>query len=197
MLVTFLPGLTRIPDDAGKLPELLGGALADIHRCEVGDRKAVPPETLWSRSTTETDGLLSDVGDTVERGLSAMEPSDVTLLHGDFWTGNILWRNGRVSGVVDWGRSCIGPRGYDVAYARVDMDLLWGADAAERFTAAYSREAGPVPDLPLWDLVCGYDALQSAVWWMRGYGALGRSDLDRERIEGHLPDFLRRALARA
>ena len=196
MLVTLLPGLARIPDDSGKLPELLGDTLAEIHRCDIGDRSAVPRETFWSRSAMGSEGILSDVGEAVERRLSGMEPSDSALLHGDFWTGNILWRDGQVSGVVDWGRSCVGPRGYDVAYARVDMDLLWGADAAERFTAAYSRAAGPVPDLPLWDLVCGYDALQSAVWWMRGYRALGRGDFDLERIEAHLPAFLRRALAR-
>src|SRR4029077_16475377 len=24
------------------------------------------------------------------------------ILHGDFWPGNVLWRNGKLAGVIDW-----------------------------------------------------------------------------------------------
>jgi len=28
--------------------------------------------------------------------------SDPVVLHGDYWPGNVLWRDGRLVGVIDW-----------------------------------------------------------------------------------------------
>jgi Ser/Thr protein kinase RdoA (MazF antagonist) len=56
------------------------------------------------------------------------------LVHGDFHPGNVLWRRGVVSRVVDWQAACTGPAVIDVAQCRVNL-LTIGTDAAERFTA--------------------------------------------------------------
>ncbi len=63
------------------------------------------------------------------------------LLHRDFHPGNVLWRYGRVSGVVDWLGACAGPAAADVAHCRVNL-LTMGAEAAERFTVSWERVAG-------------------------------------------------------
>jgi aminoglycoside phosphotransferase (APT) family kinase protein len=63
------------------------------------------------------------------------------LLHRDFHPGNVLWRRGRVSGVVDWQAACTGPAVADVAHCRVNL-LTLGTDAAERFTALWQQSAG-------------------------------------------------------
>jgi hypothetical protein len=63
------------------------------------------------------------------------------LLHRDFHPGNVLWRRGQVSGVVDWMGACAGPAAADVAHCRVNL-LTMGAEVMERFTVMWERVAG-------------------------------------------------------
>jgi aminoglycoside phosphotransferase (APT) family kinase protein len=63
------------------------------------------------------------------------------LVHGDFHPGNVLWRQGKVSGVVDWPAACTGPAVADVAHCRVNL-LIFGTEAAERFTGFWQQAAG-------------------------------------------------------
>lgn len=79
--------------------------------------------------------------------------STPVLLHGDFWPGNVLWRDGRLVAVVDWEDAARGDRLSDVANAR--LELLWaiGADAMSAFTQHYrALTAVPFASLPYWDL---------------------------------------------
>jgi aminoglycoside phosphotransferase (APT) family kinase protein len=59
----------------------------------------------------------------------------------DFHPGNVLWRYGKVSGVVDWQAACIGLGALDVAHCRANL-LGYGRDIAERFTALWERVSG-------------------------------------------------------
>ncbi len=63
------------------------------------------------------------------------------LVHRDFHPGNVLWRRGTVSGVVDWQGACTGPAMADVGHCRVNL-LGFGTDAAQRFTALWQQAAG-------------------------------------------------------
>jgi aminoglycoside phosphotransferase (APT) family kinase protein len=63
------------------------------------------------------------------------------LLHRDFHPGNVLWRRGKVSGVVDWQGTCTGPSVADVAHCRVNL-LTFGTDTAQRFTDLWQQAAG-------------------------------------------------------
>ncbi len=63
------------------------------------------------------------------------------LLHRDFHPGNVLWRRGKVSGVVDWQGACTGPSVADVAHCRVNL-LTFGTDTAQRFTDLWQQAAG-------------------------------------------------------
>jgi aminoglycoside phosphotransferase (APT) family kinase protein len=80
--------------------------------------------------------------------------NDAVLLHGDFWPGNVLWRNGAPVAVVDWQEAVLGDPLADVGNCR--LELLWalGAEAVAEFTGAY-RELAPdldYGDLSLWDV---------------------------------------------
>jgi aminoglycoside phosphotransferase (APT) family kinase protein len=66
------------------------------------------------------------------------------LVHRDFHPGNVLWRRGAVSGVVDWPGACAGPAAADVAHCRVNL-LTFGAGTADRFTALWQRASGAAP----------------------------------------------------
>ena len=65
----------------------------------------------------------------------------VVLIQRDFHPGNVLWRYGKVSGVVDWQVASIGPAALDVAHCRANL-LGYGSDVAERFTALWEQASG-------------------------------------------------------
>jgi aminoglycoside phosphotransferase (APT) family kinase protein len=109
----------------------LAAVLARIHRVDPAAAAFLPGRAL------------ADV--------SARNPG--VLLHGDFWPGNTLWRDGRLVAVVDWEDAAVGDPLADVANARLELVWALGVEAMEEFTHRY-REATDVDltDLPLWDL---------------------------------------------
>lgn len=102
--------------------------------------------------------LDETLGETrIRAALDAANPHPGTptpvLLHGDFWPGNALWRDGRLVAVVDWEDAATGDPLSDVGNAR--LELLWamGADAMSAFTRHYrALTALPFANLPYWDL---------------------------------------------
>jgi aminoglycoside phosphotransferase (APT) family kinase protein len=59
------------------------------------------------------------------------------LLHGDFWSGNILWQQGQISGVVDWEDACLGDPLKDVSNCRAELYIAGQESTMHRFTEAY------------------------------------------------------------
>ncbi|HZI45330.1 MAG TPA: aminoglycoside phosphotransferase family protein, partial [Ilumatobacter sp.] len=47
--------------------------------------------------------------------------SDVGFVHRDFNPGNVLWVRDRLTGLVDWQWSCVGPRSIDPAHCRLNL----------------------------------------------------------------------------
>jgi aminoglycoside phosphotransferase (APT) family kinase protein len=80
----------------------------------------------------------------------APEPA-TCFIHRDFQPFNLLWRRGRLTGVVDWTRSCTGPAEFDIGHCRLNLAVLFGAEQAERLRLAYEAEAGRALDR-WWDL---------------------------------------------
>jgi aminoglycoside phosphotransferase (APT) family kinase protein len=82
------------------------------------------------------------------------------LLHGDFWPGNTLWRNGQLVAVIDWEDAKLGDPLADLANSRLEMLWAFGVEAMHRFTDQYrSMRATDCTNLPYWDL---YAALRHA-----------------------------------
>jgi aminoglycoside phosphotransferase (APT) family kinase protein len=63
------------------------------------------------------------------------------FIHRDFHPGNVLWRRGRVTGVVDWASASIGPGCVDVGHCRGNL-FQYGLDVADRFTTMWERRSG-------------------------------------------------------
>ena len=63
------------------------------------------------------------------------------FIHRDFHPGNVLWRRGSVSGVVDWASASVGPAWVDVGNCRGNL-FGYGLEVADRFTRAWERESG-------------------------------------------------------
>ncbi len=113
----------------------------------------------------------------------APEPA-TCFIHRDFQPFNLLWRRGRLTGVVDWTRSCTGPGEFDVGHCRLNLAVLFGADWAERLRLAYEAEAGRAVD-PWWDL---YAVTAYSDQWRRfiPVQVAGRAPVDVDGMTGQV-----------
>jgi aminoglycoside phosphotransferase (APT) family kinase protein len=116
-----------------------------------GDRR--PP--AWSSSQA--------LWDRVFRILDGPAPAGAEgFIHRDYHPGQILWADGRLSGVVDWTTGCHGPFGIDLARMRLNLALHVGVDATVAFLDAYRSAAGTEPRDPYWDLLDAADFILDA-----------------------------------
>ena len=205
MVMSFLPGAPQAPtgqDDAWA--EQLASAMADFH--------AVPLERLpndFPRDGTAAERLARVLGrdpdvrdplwDTLASRLAPVAAHVVAnppvLIHSDFWFGNTIWREGRLTGIIDWDGARIADPARDVASARNDLALLSGARVADVFLARYVSERGPLRDLAFWDLVSSLPPIRWLPHLVEGYTELGL-DLSlpaaRARLESWIADALGR-----
>ncbi|WP_165521782.1 phosphotransferase family protein [Micromonospora zingiberis] len=109
---------------------------------------AVPehPPTRW-------DGWYDDgtpLDWLVDRGLRAAAREaasgplvgEKVLVHGDYQHFNVLWCDGRLSGVVDWPYAATGNRGSDVGHCRLNLAVLFDSRTAADYLVRYERAAG-------------------------------------------------------
>jgi aminoglycoside phosphotransferase (APT) family kinase protein len=145
VLMSRLPGrVDWWPSDTGRWLRRLAELLPRIHdspRPARGTLRRFAPDPQasyqppgWARYPWVWERAAE-----IYRGPAPLLPE--VLVHGDFHPGNVLWRWGKVSGVVDWQAACTGPAVADVAHCRVNL-LTSGADAAERFAALWRHAAG-------------------------------------------------------
>jgi Ser/Thr protein kinase RdoA (MazF antagonist) len=79
--------------------------------------------------------------------LAEEEPAyEPTFLHRDFSHRNLLWADGRISGVVDWVETSMGPAWLDAAHAATNLAIAYGPEPAASFLTAYAALAGTRPD---------------------------------------------------
>lgn len=87
------------------------------------------------------------------------------LLHGDFWPGNVLWKDEQLVGIIDWEDAAVGDPLADLAGCR--LEILWalGADAMCRFTHEYSAlTSASFSHLSLWDLYAAFRLRKFSDW---------------------------------
>ena len=85
--------------------------------------------------------------------LPQLQPVPSCLVHGDYWSGNILWDKGQLTGILDWENAAFGDPGFDLAYCRMEMiiDGMW--EAADTFLKVYESQTGrPIRHLGLREL---------------------------------------------
>jgi aminoglycoside phosphotransferase (APT) family kinase protein len=61
---------------------------------------------------------------------------------GDFHPGNVLWEDGKVSGLVDWVEKSTGPADLDVAHCASNLSGLHGVETALAFRRSYVDQGG-------------------------------------------------------
>jgi aminoglycoside phosphotransferase (APT) family kinase protein len=106
------------------------------------------------------------IRDTLESVWPIHQRNPSVLLHGDFWPGNILWRDGQLLAVIDWEDAALGDPLADVANSRREILWAFGIDAMQHFTQQYkSMTTIDFTNLPYWDLCASLrSASQIAAW---------------------------------
>ncbi len=186
----------------------LATALAAIHRITPAthDLSYLPSEGTdqirvavesGPRPEIASDELALEVSAALRRGLGKVAAIGPTFIHRDYHPGNVVWRRGRLTAVVDWTKAQVGDPRIDVGQCRVEIAMLHGQDAADEFLAAYEEDTGPVLDLWFFDLLRGLLALTFWKEYLVGYAELGMTDSTGKRAESRTREFLERALERA
>lgn len=181
-LVSWLDGQPNItPADPEGWARALGRALAAVHAVSVERLAALPSVFDDSRSSREVLG--GPLGAEVRSRWPEVVAAPEVLTHGDYWSGNVVWRDGRLTGIVDWSGGARGPRGYDLGWCRLDLVLLFDERIADEFLAAYEAEGGEAAgEIRLWDCWAVARSEDTVGSWGPNYLPLGRADLDEDDL---------------
>jgi aminoglycoside phosphotransferase (APT) family kinase protein len=158
LVVEYVDGeRENAPADATDFLRQFTTALVEIHRVDSStvDLSFLPELEIDSEVQRWTDAPdARRVRDALEAALPLRPRNRSVLLHGDFWPGNTLWKDGGLVAVIDWEDAALGDPLADLANAR--LELLWGLGigAMDAVTRRYRSMVSGVDftDLPYWDL---------------------------------------------
>ncbi len=135
----------------------LAATLARIHGARDATALAALPRLGWDpgERPTALDASLGEgrIRAALERAGRPPRHNEESLLHGDYWPGNVLWRDERIAAVIDWEDAAVGDPLADVANCR--LEILWaaGVEAMDEFTSWYrSMTDVDARALAYWDL---------------------------------------------
>lgn len=202
-LMSYLPGVpTANPPDGEEFIKQFAAQLARIHQTPFTDRlrELLPKPTYpWAPWRTEFNGELreAEVVDSL-LNFDRKGTNQNVLRHGDFWPGNVLCQEGKITGIIDWEECCQGDPLADLAISRLDIWWILGREASERFTDHY-LELNPIDshDLVYWDLRTCLRPMANLEEWAGSYASLGRPDISYSGMKRDLVEFTDLALKAA
>lgn len=183
VVLDYIEGRTITdPNDPVAMAEAIAAILAAFHRTDTDalqflHRLDTGLADWLSVRVTEPDETMHETRLRHAMRTLTPPPCRPTLVHGDYWPGNILWSEGRVDNgvvaVIDWEDAAIGDPLADLAVAR--LDLLWslGEAAMTAFSDRYHRITGISRNgQPYWDLFAALRAAgRLASWGFEGEAA--------------------------
>ncbi len=208
LVIAYIEGRPEYAtDDLGAFTAEMAAHMARIHRAPVagldsaglGAKVEVPSEGL-GQAPAHLNRRLGE--ERIRAALAAAwplpPPAAPALLHGDFWPGNLLWRDGRIAAVIDWEDARLGDPLSDLAITRLDLACIFGAAAVEAFTARYWVE-NPLDAaaLPYWDLWAALRFIRLAgddlEGWAAFYPPVGRADISAHALRIAFERFVAQA----
>lgn len=122
---------------ARRMPRLLGETMASLHALDPAPVLAALEQAGWSRVAQGVGGLMQEIAEAVERLALArydrvlawlharrVEPEWLVICHGDLHGFNLILREGKVSGVVDWTNARVAEPAFDVAYTATLLEQM-------------------------------------------------------------------------
>lgn len=138
----------------------------------------------------------------IRRTLEGVSPlyqyNKAALLHGDFWAGNVLWKDDKLVAVIDWEDAKLGDPLMDFAVSRLEMLWTFGREAESIFTAQYvSRMSLNYTNLPYWDLYAALRLTRMAApdldEWVGFFHPYDRDDITQDTFRADYHFFVERA----
>lgn len=199
-LVTRLPGTVVLsPGERAEWLRGLARAAAQIHRV---DAAGFPWKYhRYNESVQLTAPAWSTQPKAWEAAIAAVHGRPPAyrecFIHRDYHPSNVLWENGRVSGVVDWVNGCRGPAAIDVAWCRHNLANLHSVAVADEFLDAYLTEAGGDFSYDAyWDLMSVVELLPGPPSMYEGWRAAGVTPISnatmRERVDAYVSNVVER-----
>ncbi|MCB8976146.1 MAG: phosphotransferase family protein [Ardenticatenaceae bacterium] len=210
IVTSFVPGQQLIqPTDEVTWVAELGQTLAKIHAIPLTENDLRfmldgNDEVVWflrhektkEEMFTHPDGRIT--WQAVYDLLPTIQPTPPALMHIDYWLGNILWQEGRITAVLDWEEASYGNPGYDVAYLRLELAMLGGETLADAFLAAYVQAYGrPVANLAFWELAAAARFLPTPEGMIGEWQTLQPGAYDETAVQQNFRNVLSSALKRA
>jgi len=183
-------------EETQKWAAQLGHALATVHAMP-SDRLAALP-SVFERSGGSQKVFEGPLAARIRSGWTQITAAPEVLTHYDYWSGNVVWRDGKLTGIVDWSGGARDPGGFDVGWCRLDLVLLIDDRIADVFLAGYEGGIGrTIDDMALWDawaVARSHDAVED---WAPNYAPLGRVDLHGEELRRRHSQWTQRVLEQA
>ena len=182
LVISRVPGWADIlPSDPLGYAAQLGRALARVHATSSRLLSGFP--TVFEQPGGSLTRLSGPATDAVEASWQEIVSAPRVLSHTDFWSGNVTWDGGVLSGVVDWSGAAVGPAGFDIGWCRLDLYLLFDEHVADEFLRSYTATAGVALSEPaLWDQWAVARSYENVETWAANYVPLGRADLTEAEL---------------
>lgn len=193
VLMTFLQGHIDLkPADFENWLDQLARELAAIHSQKAVESKYqyqtwVDVEDLVVPSWTSIPQLWERAIELWQRGAPNYAP---VLIHRDYHPTNVLWLDGKVSGMVDWINGCRGPAGVDVGHCRTNLAQMYGVATADRFLKAYQKYAPEFEYNVYWDLDTLLDMSLPTPTYYAPWAEFGLPALTTEEIQKRVDAYL-------
>lgn len=164
LVVAYVDGRPDFtPSDPKHAVAQLADALARLHQLDITtlDLPALPQRTRRFDAELRAQPALPNAHfheAEIRAALAAVWPLPQTnataLLHGDYWPGNVLFREGQLMAVIDWEDAALGDPLADLANSRLEVLWALGAAAMHHFTQQYRLRLPGLDTtmLPYWDL---------------------------------------------
>ena len=182
IITSRVPGSTPDPrTPATTIACEMAAALVRIHQLDGTGLRPTPDAPPLGDSA---------IGRRAQREWESLDRVETVLTHSDFWSGNALWDDHHLTGVVDWSGARSGPRGVDLAWCRQDLVLLGSHAAAGLFLQEYERLLGrTIPDITAWDVQAAARAHDRVETWLPNYLGIGLTEMTAELLRERLDEW--------
>lgn len=177
MVQSYVAGESQFsPGDVTACVTTMAQMLARIHQADFADETAdFLPDVrgrCQARIANRPETLQASMGEpeiraVLERDWHTLTHHAPVLLHGDFWPGNVLWRDDVIIGVIDWEDALYGDPLADLGNSRREILWFFGKDAMQQFTEAYQAQMPHLTyrNLPYWDLCMALNPVGKVSSW--------------------------------
>jgi aminoglycoside phosphotransferase (APT) family kinase protein len=211
LVIEYVEGkLEFAPTDLADYVHQLATHLAWIHSTDPSNldlsfllQHAGECAETFGKRPTEVDESLEEgrIRDTLASLSPLPQRNAPALLHGDYWPGNVLWRDSRLVAVIDWEDATLGDPLADLAISRLDIAWIFGIDAMNAFTHHYrSVMAIDYTNLPYWDLGAALRLVRLAgpnlAEWAAFFAPYGRHDITEQTMRKDHKSFVAQAFER-